>query len=161
MNDAKRRELIGRYREGADVVASALANITEAELDSRPAPGEWTAREIAHHLGDSETTSSIRLRRLLAEDNPVIVGYDENEFARILFYDRPIAASLEVLRAVRASSAELLDRLDESQWTRGGTHSESGAYTVETWLEMYAAHAHEHAEQIRLARASAGGQPTS
>jgi len=158
MDEEQRQALIARYRAGHAAVVAALEGAVAAELDARPAEG-WTAREIVHHLADSETTSYIRLRRLLAEDVPVIQGYDEEEFARRLHYDRPIAASLAVLAAVRAASAELLDRLDAAEWGRAGTHSESGAYAVETWLRIYAAHAHDHAAQIRRARAAAAGAP--
>ena len=57
-----------------------------------------------------------------------------------------------MFRAVRASTAELLERLEEQDRGRAGTHTESGpGYTVERWLEIYAAHAHDHAEQIRQA----------
>lgn len=45
--------------------------------------------------------------------------------------------------------------MTESDWTREGTHSEHGRYTVEMWLEIYAAHAHAHADQIRVARDAA------
>jgi len=54
---------------------------------------------------------------------------------------------------VRAASLELLGRLDEPDWRRSGTHSDSGTYGVETWLRIYADHAHDHADQIRAARA--------
>ena len=100
-------------------------------------------------------TSAIRLRRLLAEDRPVLGAYDEEEFARRLHYDRPLDASLEVLRAVRAATAELVERLGDAEWAREGTHGDSGRYSVDDWLEIYAAHAHDHADQIRRARASA------
>ena len=155
MDAATRWELIGRYKDGHRVVTEALAGIDDAELDARPAPNEWTAREVVHHLADSEMTSAIRLRRLLAEDNPVIEGYDQEEFARRLHYDRPLEASLATLGAVRRVTAELLGRLTEAEWAREGTHSESGRYSVEDWLHIYAAHAHDHAAQIRHARDSA------
>jgi DinB superfamily len=150
-----RSALIQRYRDGYDHVAAALEGATDAELDARPAPETWSAREIVHHLADSEMTSAIRLRRLLAEDQPLIVGYDQEEYARRLHYDRPIASSLDAFRAARASTADLLDQLTEAEWTRTGTHSESGAYSMSRWLEIYAEHAHKHADQIRRARASA------
>jgi hypothetical protein len=155
MDQATRAELIERYKEGPRVLAEALEGISAAELDARPGPGEWTAREVAHHMADSEMTSAIRLRRLLAEDEPTIEGYDEAEFARRLFYDRPIEASLDAVWAARGTTAQILGRLTEEQWARGGTHSESGPYGVETWLEIYAAHAHDHADQIRRAREAA------
>ena len=121
----------------------------------RPAPGAWTAREVVHHLADSEATSYLRLRRVLAEENPLIPAYDEECFARRLHYERPVEASLAVLKAVRTASAELLDTLEPHEWDRSGVHSDSGPYSVETWLGIYADHAHDHADQIRRARASA------
>ena len=152
MDESQRRELIARYRAGYDQVRLALDGCTDADLDRRPGPGRWTAREIVHHLADSEMTSAIRLRRLIAEDGPTIHGYDQDDYARRLFYDRPIAASLAAFKAARESTVEILERLTPEQWERTGTHSESGAYGVERWLEIYAAHAHGHAEQIRRAR---------
>src|SRR3712207_4004073 len=101
-------------------------------------------------------TSAIRLRRLLAEENPVIDRYDEEEFARRLRYTtRPLAASLDAIGAARRTTAELLGLLTEEEWVRVGTHPEHGPYGVTDWLEIYAAHAHDHADQIRRARAAA------
>jgi DinB family protein len=153
MDEATRARLIERYKEGHRVLTEALDGITDMELDARPGPRDWTAREVAHHMADSEMISAIRLRRLLAEDEPTIFSYDEEEFARRLFYgDRPIEASLQAVRAARRASAEILDRLTEAQWSRTGRHTESGAYGVQTWLEIYAAHAYDHADQIRRCR---------
>ena len=150
-----RDDLVRRYKEGPDVLERAVAGLGEAELDHRPAPGEWTPREVVHHCADSETMSAIRLRKLLAEEEPLIQGYDEEEWARRLHYgDRPIAPSLAAVRAARATSAAILERLSEADWARTGTHSESGPYGVEQWLEIYAAHCHDHAEQIRRAAGS-------
>jgi hypothetical protein len=97
-----------------------------------------------HHLADSEMTSAIRLRRILALDRPAIEAYD-----------RPIGASLEAFRFACATTAELLDRLDDAAWPRSGAHPEHDRDTIDDWLTLYAAHAHDHADQIRHARASA------
>jgi hypothetical protein len=147
-----RTALLDRFRTGYDDVVDALAGITPDELDRRPADGVWTAREIAHHLPDSEATAYVRLRRLIAEDSPTIVGYDEAEFARRLHYERPIEPSLAVLKSVREASLQLLESLTAEEWQRAGTHTESGAYTVDDWLRIYANHSHDHADQIRRAR---------
>jgi hypothetical protein len=101
-------------------------------------------------------TSAIRLRLLLAEDNPTIVGYDQDAFARELYYDRPIEDSLAAFRAARATTGAILDRLSDEQFERTGTHTEVGEYGVLRWLQIYAAHAHGHAEQIRSARRASG-----
>jgi hypothetical protein len=156
MDSTERSTLLDRYRAGTAAVEEALAGITDEELDRAPAdPQAWTAREVAHHLADSESMAYIRLRRLIAEDFPSIAGYDEPEWARRLHYDRPIASSMAIVWAVRAGSLELLERLTSDEWTRRGIHGESGAYGVEEWLRIYAAHPHDHAEQIRAARTGA------
>jgi hypothetical protein len=152
MDPATRHTLIDQYKDGYRVVAEALVGATDEELDTRPAPNKWTAREIVHHLADSEMTAAIRLRLLIAVDNPRIVGYDQDEFARRLYYDRPYEASLEAFKSARRTTAEILERLSDAEWARSGTHSEHGRYTVERWLELYSTHAHKHAEQILVAR---------
>ncbi|MEA2531245.1 MAG: hypothetical protein QOG89_2889 [Thermomicrobiales bacterium] len=157
MDRAEREALVAQYEDGYNAVTGALAGITAAEWDAREAPGEWSPREVVHHLADSEMTSALRFRRLIVEDRPVIVGYDQEEFARRLFYDRPVEASLAVFKASRETTAQILHRLGPEDWSREGTHSDSGRYTVDDWLGIYAAHAHDHADQIRRARATLTG----
>jgi DinB superfamily len=152
VDGAERRLLIDRYRNGVPAVGAALAGISEDELDRRTGDG-WSARMVVHHLADSETNSYLRLRKLLSEDDAQIQGYDEAEFARVLHYERAIESSLAVFETVRASTGELLERLGEDDWARAGTHSESGRYSVEDWLTIYADHAEAHADQITRARA--------
>ncbi len=162
---AERTAMIERYRDGERTVREAVAGASPDDLDARPAaPDEWTARQVVHHLADSEMISAFRLRKLIAEDSPVIEGYDEPRYARRLFYDdREIEPSLAALGAARATTAQILDRLTDAQWERSGVHTESGRYDVEDWLRIYSAHAHEHADQIRraLSTARAAGGPTS
>ncbi len=150
-----RAALVERYRQGTACVLAALDGVTDEELDARPADGGWSAREVVHHLADSETMAATRLRRLLAEDSPVIHAYPEEVFAARLRYDRPLGTSLAVLEAVRAASLELLELLDDADWDRIGTHTEDGPYDVGTWLRTYAAHAEDHAAQLTRARSGA------
>ncbi len=134
MNAEERKSLIERYSAGYQEVIKAL--------DGFPA-----------HLADSESTSAIRLRRLLVEDKPLIQGYDQDQFASKLRYnERDMAPSLEAFRAARATTAQLLSLMSEEEWRREGVHNESGRYTAEDWLVIYAAHAHNHAAQIQRLR---------
>ena len=151
MDERERAGLIEKYRDGYRVVTEALAGVTDDELD-RSATGDWTPRQIAHHLADSEMMSAIRIRRLLAEPEPVIYGYDEKAFTERLTADRPIHPSLEAMRWARETCSQLMDRMSEEDWRIVGTHSESGRYGTEDWLRIYAGHAHEHAAQIKRAR---------
>jgi len=152
MDSTTRSNLIDKYRSGYDEVVSALAGISAEELD-RPDTDGWTARQVAHHLADSEMTSAMRIRKLLCERAPVLWGYDEELYSRKLWYnERPIEASLLAFQGARASTVTILEQMTEADWALEGWHSESGAYSAGRWLEIYAEHAFEHAEQIRKAR---------
>jgi hypothetical protein len=155
MDPETRKTMIAQYKDGYRVVSEALVGANDEELDGRPAPGKWSAREIVHHLADSEMTAAVRLRLLLAVDRPAIVGFDQEEFARRLYYDRPVEASIEAFKSSRRSTADILERMTDAEWRREGTHTEHGRYTIERWLEIYSSHAHKHAEQILVARHAA------
>jgi len=155
MDRTERERMIALYRDGYRAVVESLHTATEEELDGRAAPGRWSAREIVHHLADSEMTAAVRLRLLLGSDRPTIHGYDQDEFSRRLHYDRPHESSLEAFRYARECTAQLLERLTEDEWLRDGTHTEAGSFGVEKWLRIYSEHAHRHARQIIEARGAA------
>lgn len=155
MQAEERELLIAQYKDGYRVVSEALLKITPEELDGVSAPGKWTARQILHHLADSEMIAAVRFRLLLAEDTPALKGYDQDRFASRLHYERAHEASLELFRSARASTLELMGCLTEAEWLREGTHSEVGRFGFDTWLRIYAPHAHRHADQIRIARGAA------
>ena len=153
MTPEERTALIAKYAAGYDEVVNALDGFPADSLGAHPIPGKWSAREIVHHLGDSETTSAGRLRKLLVEDNALIQGYDQDAFAtRLRYNERDMAPALEAMRSARESTVQLLDLMTEDDWKRAGTHSESGPYSTEDWLRIYAMHAHNHAAQIRRLR---------
>ena len=150
MTQEERQTLIAQYKAGYEEVARNLEGFPEESLSAHPLPGKWSAREIVQHLADSEMNSAIRLRKLLTEESPQIQGYDQEDYARRLRYnERDIAPALDALRGARATTGQLLDSMTDDDWSREGIHSESGRYTAEDWLTIYAAHAHNHAAQIR------------
>jgi len=153
MTLSERQELIDQYKDGYNQVASALEGFPADQLTAHPIANKWSAAEIIHHLADSETTSGLRLRRLLVEDHPLIQGYDQDMYAAHLNYNqREISPSLEAFRSARATTAQLFEFMTDEDWRKEGTHSESGSYSSEDWLKIYAAHAHNHAAQIRRLR---------
>lgn len=150
MNRAERDALIARYAEGYDEVARVLQGFPESGLTAHPVAGKWSAAQIVHHLADSESISAARLRKLLVEDHAIIQGYDEAAWAERLRYEqRELGPALDAFRAARATTAQVLAGMTEADWTREGWHTDSGRYTPETWLQIYAVHAHNHAAQIR------------
>ena len=155
MTSKERSSLIEQYKDGHRQVADALRGISEKELDFRCAPDKWSAREIVHHLADSETSSGIRLRKMLVEFNPYIQAYDQDDFAKKLQYSkRPIEPAVKALEAAIDTTSQVIDLMTEGDWKRTGEHAELGPYSAEKWLEIYSAHALKHAGQIRQSRAA-------
>jgi hypothetical protein len=158
----ERKERMRRYAEGPARLKAAWAKVPEKARQWRPAPGKWSAHEIVCHCADSEANGALRIRYVLAEKEPVIVGYDQDEWARAFDYHaHPVELALQTVEAVRANTAALLARLPESAWSRAGRHSESGPYTAENWLDIYAEHLEKHSGQIErnLAAWEAAGRP--
>lgn len=144
---------IEQYEEATEAFIALASQLTEVELD-KPQTDSWSARQVVHHVADSEAQSYARLRRLIAEPGSLIQGYDESrwgENATLGYKELPVENSHDVFRAVRTSSLEILKRLTDEQLGNAGIHTESGEYTVRTWLETYINHPIEHAAQIRLA----------
>lgn len=155
MSDPKaaRERLIQQYARGYEEVVTALDNFPPEALVTHPRPGKWSAREIVHHLGDSETISVGRLRMLLTQEYPVIHGYDQEAYAVLLRYNtRDHAPALEAFRRAREIGLQYIGMMAEEDWTRSGWHTESGLYSASRWLEIYAVHAHNHAQQIARLR---------
>lgn len=148
MTSEERAELVSRYRLGGRALVETLSRLPEGSLDGAPGEDDWTPRMIAHHAADAELVGGARLRRLIAEDSPQLAAYDQERYARELHYDRPLGASLALISALTESNADLLERLNDEEWTRSGLHEERGPYTPETWLSVYAGHCQEHAEQV-------------
>jgi hypothetical protein len=149
LSRSERESLIQRYADGPARLKAALATVPPAALTWRPAPKEWSAHEIVCHCADSETNAYARIRYLMAERDPVLVGYDQDQWAMTSdYHSLPLEPALATVEAVRGSTAALIRRLPEEAWTRAGRHTESGRYTAEDWLKIYAGHLEDHARQI-------------
>jgi hypothetical protein len=149
LSRSERDALIARYAEGPARLKAALAGVPATAMQWRPKAGEWSAHEVICHCADSETNAYARIRFLVTEKEPVIQGYDENQWAIALDYHaHPIAPALAVVEAVRANTVALIRRLPEEAWTRVGRHTQSGTYGAEDWLRVYAEHLEGHACQI-------------
>ena len=156
MDAETRRRLIESYRNAPLELQQVVEAAPSEALDRRPDDGNWSPREILSHLADAELVTAYRVRRMLAEDRPPIAAYDENEYAARLHYRaRSPRGSLALIRAVRESTADLLEALTDADWGSEGVHEETGAYTVETWLarQEHGDHVREHVEQLRRALA--------
>ena len=149
MPNVEQERLIARYAEGPDRLEAALALVPVEALKWSPGPGKWSVHQVVVHCADSETNSAMRVRYLLGEESPTIIGYDQDRWVEALDYDaHPLIPALSTIRAVRANTVPLLRRLTPAQWARKGTHTESGEYGVQEWFEIYAEHLHQHERQV-------------
>lgn len=150
--DPEVAQLLERYRSGPASIEAALASCPPDRMDRRPAPDEWSPLEVVHHIADAEIISGGRIRLILSRDGATLVAYDQEALARAMRAEsRPIEGSLAVIRALRQSTADLLEAMQPEGWNRLGVHEEVGEVSIGSWLKGIAGHCHDHAEQIRRA----------
>ena len=150
MTPAERRALITKYAEGPAKLRAALAEVPKEAIQWRPAPGKWSVHEVIVHCADSESNAHGRIRTLVAEKDPRIVGYDQDEWARKFdYHSRSMELALKTVEAVRANTLPIIESLTDADWAKAGTHTESGRYTAEDWLKSYGEHLEVHSAQIR------------
>ncbi len=148
------QQTIERFRRGGELLAMVTTGAAGAELDFLPEGGDLTVREIAWHLMDSEIVARERFCRVLAEENPTLLGFNGSEWAAKLEYKkRKLSTAVEMFRAVRAQNYDLLKEQPPEAWARTGTHSEDGPVTLGDLLRWNAEHTEGHAMEIRELRA--------
>ncbi|HEU4829376.1 MAG TPA: DinB family protein [Gemmatimonadales bacterium] len=149
LSPADRDRLTAQYEEGPRLLREAWARVPEEARQWRPGPGKWSAHEVIVHCADSETNAAGRIRYLLAEKDPTILGYDQDRWAELFDYHAlPVEPAFQAIEAVRANTLPLIRRITEAQFSIMGRHTESGPYGVADWLRSYGEHLHVHVRQI-------------
>jgi len=154
-----RHEIINTLRATPDAVQAICAPLTDDQLRRRPAGAAatdesgWSLLEIVCHLRDSDQEDGLRIRRLVEEDNPTLVPFDQEAWARDRNYnsDDPKKA-LVAMRAMITGLAYQLENLSEQQWARAGQHPERGAVSVLSIATQAASHHRDHLAQMRGVR---------
>ncbi len=139
------------------MLRAAIDELTLADLTRRSGGTGWTTRDIMVHLADMELVRSVRIRMMLAEDNPVLFGTDEDLWQRRLYYLwRSPEAALTLFEMARFSTAEILGQCGRETWLRRGQHPEDGEITVLELVERGIRHVAEHVDQIGSNRVARG-----
>jgi hypothetical protein len=148
-------ELLERFRRGAELLAVITTGAAGPELDFVPAGGKWSVRTIVCHLADAEAVNVVRLRQMIAEDNPTVVPFDEGKWAEKLDYKtRKISQPIETFRRLRGENYELLKAQPEETFARTCNHLVRGSMTVLDMLRLHAEHVENHVRQIQGVRAA-------
>jgi len=153
VTDHHRYEWINDIANAPVLLRTAIAGLTEEQLDTVYRPGGWTLRQVVHHVADSHVNAYIRFRWALTEENPVIKDYDEKSWAHLPDAClAPVDLSLALLEALHARWVLLLRSLSEEDMTRSVVHPENGTMSVDDFLRIYAWHGRHHAAHITSLR---------
>lgn len=128
-------------------LARLVEAIGPARIDSAPAPGKWSAREILSHLADSEVVFAFRLRQTLAQDHHVIDPFDQDTWAKT-YAACDAETALGAITVVRAWNLALIRSLKPEDFSKAVTHPERGTMTFQTIVETMAGHDCNHIKQI-------------
>jgi uncharacterized damage-inducible protein DinB len=153
------RELIKKYSEGGEELGHSIEGLTAADLqqappaDAGPEIGRWTIQQVVVHLADAEAAFADRVRRVIAEDDPVLQAWDENRFAERLMYPEQSAEDAAALVSLtRRQLGRVLRKLPEEAFERAGRHSERGRQTLAEILAMAVWHMNHHLNFIKAKR---------
>jgi hypothetical protein len=137
------------YARGIGLLTHAVGQLTPDQFARKPGPGNWSTAQVVLHLLDSDLVSSDRMKRVIAEDNPPLVAYDENRWADRLHYEpERVNSALILFDLNRRHMLEILRRLDEAAFQRCGMHSERGRVTLEQLVRIAAEHLDHHLKFI-------------
>jgi hypothetical protein len=140
-----------------DVMRTTLAEIDgltagtpESALNHSPAPGEWSPREVLSHLADSDLVTGMRVRMIVTDDRPILIGYDQDAWtSRFGGLDESAAETIARWRTLRLVNIRMYESLSPEEWQRVGLHSQRGEESVLLTAQMQAGHDRTHLEQVR------------
>jgi hypothetical protein len=151
------RSLIEKYAAGADVPARGISGLTREEMNSFPVPNTWSIQQIIIHLMDSDLIGGDRMKRVIAEDNPLIISYNETRFAERLMYERvDPEAACDLFARHRRLTGDLLRALPEETFERTGVHNEKGKLTLAQFVKIYVEHLDHHMKFLYAKRRALG-----
>jgi uncharacterized damage-inducible protein DinB len=149
--------LMIEFAAGPGAVRRAVAGLTEDQLTARPVAGKWSTLEVVCHLVDSEQAWCHRLKRVIAEDHPLLIGYDESRFTSALGYqERDLSTELNLLEGMRQQMSAILHALPETAWSRQGVHSERGLVSLAEMVRLETDHIPHHLRHIDDKRRALG-----
>jgi uncharacterized damage-inducible protein DinB len=151
---AMETELLNNYLAAAGKLRSAVAGLGSAQLNAAPVPGTWSIQQIVVHLMDADLIWTDRAKRVIAEENPSLIGYDESKFVAALHYELwPVDEAITIFELNRKNFAKVLRVLPEAAWQRKGTHNEAGVMRLADMLPRIVGHVDHHLKFIHQKRA--------
>jgi uncharacterized damage-inducible protein DinB len=146
---AERSLYLSQVAEAPAKLRAAVANLSDAQLDTPYRDGGWTVRQLVHHLPDSHLNWYIRGKLALTENEPTIQPFVENSWAELPDGRAgAIEPSLRILEGIHARTVLFFQSLAPEHWTRKFFHPERGVLTIEDILPAFAWHSRHHTAHI-------------
>ncbi len=158
------REALTLFTSGVSRLETAVAGLSETDLDWVSAPGEWSIRQIVHHVADDGDAWSMPFKKARATPGAPIrfEGFPGNEaWAEGLAFDkRPIVTAVALMRAHRRVMAELAEYFS-GEWERCVSIVDSEGHIVQQIgagqiIRMLAEHLNEHVSNIEALKQKQG-----
>src|SRR5262245_18858437 len=142
---ARLTQLVTDYLAGPAALRQAVAGLSRAQLIARPVPGKWSTLECVCHLADFDPILADRMKRVIAEEKPTLLGADENRFvAALAYHDRDLEEELTIIERTRSQMAKILRKLPDDALQRVGVHNERGPRSLEQLLTTTINHIPHH-----------------
>ncbi len=143
-------DLLDALKATPETLTGLLANVSETQARSAKGGDEnWSVVEIVCHLRDADEISLQRTEAMRDQDNPLIIGYDQEALARERKYrETDLRSALAALIAIRERHITVLSALTSEQWQRPGQHKEFGEITIFALAIHNASHDAIHCAQI-------------
>lgn len=149
--------LIETYAIGGQKLANSIRGLTREDMLAFPVPGTWSIQQIVIHMKDSDLISVDRMQRIIAEDNPLLLGYNETKFANSLAYDQQSAeVAVTLFDLNRKEFVKVLKTLPDAAFQRRGIHNERGEVKLGGMIEHMIKHLDHHLKFIHEKRAKLG-----
>ena len=147
-----RKNFIQTIEELPNRIRAAVNNLSDEQLDTPYRPDGWTVRQLVHHVADSHLNSICRFKLALTEDVPTIRPYYEDRWAELADSRLPIEDSLKIIEGVHSRWTALLNSMTDKDFQKRLNHPESGEWTLEKFLALYAWHSKHHTAHITSLR---------
>jgi uncharacterized damage-inducible protein DinB len=142
-------QLVESYLAGSQSLRQSVKGMSREQILARPVPGKWSTLEVVCHLADFDPIIADRMKRVIAEEKPTLVGADEKRFAAALHYhDRDLEEELTIIDRTRSQMARILRKLPADALQRIGNHNERGPLTLEQLLTSATNHIPHHVKFI-------------
>lgn len=149
--------LIHTYENGPGDLIASVDGLSDKELDKKLAPKKWTIRQQVHHLADAELNHVYRMKKIIAEDNPLLIAFDQDKWAAELLYNRTsVEGSIALFYTLRASMTPVLKNLHDADFSRTGIHNEDGKVSLLGILERAVGHFEHHLKAIEKTKKKYG-----